>query len=76
MNLSRQLVEYISACFTGLWVKSHEHEDALIEIAGLCREHQWRLASWDIAQGLQIPGQNTEADAGGGADPPGPHRFV
>ena len=57
MSLSQQLAEYISACFTGLWVQSHEHEDALAEIAQLCRDQNWRLAVWDIAQGLQIPGR-------------------
>lgn len=33
MQLASRLAEYISACFTGLWVQSHEHEDALTEIA-------------------------------------------
>jgi len=55
MNLRTQLAEYIAACFTGLWIASHEHEDALREIAGLCREHDWRLAHWNIDQGLQLP---------------------
>lgn len=64
MPLSRQLSEYISACFTGLWIQSHEHEDALAEIAQLCRDENWRLAAWDIDQGLQLPSQNGEADAG------------
>lgn len=64
MTLSQQLTEYISACFTGLWIQSHEHEDALAEIAQLCRSENWRLAVWDIDQGLQLPGQNGEADAG------------
>ena len=59
MSLSRCLSEYISACFTGLWIQSHEHDDALTEIAHLCRERQWRLATWDVAQGLQLPGQAT-----------------
>ena len=70
MPLAQQLAEYISACFTGLWIESHEHEDALREIARLCRERNWRLATWDIEQGLQIPGQNNSqtADAGG-SDP-------
>ena len=36
--LAQTLGEYIAACFTGLWVQSFEHEDALQEIAGLCRE--------------------------------------
>ena len=68
MTLSQRLCEYISACFTGLWVQSHEHQDALLEIAQLCREHDWRLASWDIDQGLKIPGGEQPPD-GGGNDP-------
>ena len=62
MLLSQQLAEYVSACFTGLWVQSHEHEDALAEIAQLCRQEQWRLATWDIEQGLQTPGQADDVD--------------
>ena len=67
MPLASELREYISGCFTGIWIQSHEHEDALTEIAQLCRQEEWRLATWDIETGLNIPGQeNTEA---GGADP-------
>ncbi len=70
MSLSTRLSEYISACFTGLWVQSHEHEDALTEIAGLCRDEGWRLAHWDIEQGLQIAGQSADAATeAGGSDP-------
>ena len=67
MTLSTQLAEYISAAFTGLWIQSHEHDDALAEIAKLCHENNWRLAVWDIACGLQLPGQNNDqaTDAGG-----------
>jgi hypothetical protein len=64
MQLTQRLTEYISACFTGLWIQSHEHDDALAEMAKLCRDQNWRLAFWDIASGLQIPGNST-ADAGG-----------
>ena len=70
MTLSQQLAEYISACFTGLWIESHEHEDALAEIAQLCRDENWRLAVWDIAQGLQIPGNTDNADTNAGAADP------
>ena len=66
MSLSEGLREYITACFTGLWIESHEHPDALTEIAGLCRDENWRLAVWDIDQGLQIPGQETPE---AGSDP-------
>ena len=53
MPLAECLSEYIQACFSGIWVESHEHEDALAEIAQLCRRENWRLAVWDLEQGLQ-----------------------
>ena len=52
MTLSQRLAEYVRACFTGLWIESHEHEDALAEIAQLCRAENWRLATWDIDRGF------------------------
>jgi DNA replication protein DnaC len=58
MSLSQQLAEYISACFTGLRLQSHKHEDALREIAQTCRDQDWRLATWNVDQGLQIPGSD------------------
>ena len=70
MSLTKRLAEYISACFSALWLQSFEHEDALREIAQLCREQNWRLATWDIEQGLQIPGQaNGQPTDAGGSDP-------
>ena len=68
MTLSERLMEYVSACFTGLWIQSFEHEDALREIAQMCHDQDWKLAVWDVAQGLQIPGSEQPADAGG-SDP-------
>ena len=59
MSLANQLEEYIQACFTGIWITSHEHDDALMEIARLCRDRDWRMFSWDVEQGLQVPGQTT-----------------
>ena len=68
MSLTQRLAEYVSACFTGLWIQSFEHDDALREIAQMCRDHDWKLAVWDLAQGLQIPGSEQPVDAGG-SDP-------
>ena len=65
MSLSKTLAEYVSACFTGLWVQSHEHDDALREISQLCRDNQWQLTVWDIEQSLQVPGAEQPADTGG-----------
>ena len=67
--LSETLREYIAACFTGLWVQSHEHDDALLEIADLCRQENWKLATWDIDQGLNIPGHSDEDSNNGSNDP-------
>lgn len=67
MSLAENLQEHIAACFTGLWVQSAEHEDALAEVAGLCREQGWPLAVWDLEQGLQA--DDSDEGATGIADP-------
>jgi hypothetical protein len=41
MSLTQHLSEYIRACFTGIWIESHEHQDALVDIAKLCRQQEW-----------------------------------
>lgn len=64
MSLYERLAELVRACFSALWVESHEHEDALLEIAQLCRAENWCLASWDIEQGLRLAGQNQPVDTG------------
>ena len=66
MSLTERLGEYVRACFTGLWIESHEHQDAITAISQLCREEEWRLAIWDIEQGLRVSGAETES---GGSDP-------
>jgi hypothetical protein len=65
MTLSERLAEYVRAAFTGIWVQSQEHEDAIAEIARLCKQEKWSMAIWDIDRGLQIAGQ----DAPGSTDP-------
>jgi hypothetical protein len=62
MTLAERLSEYVRACFTGIWIESHEHHDALAEISQLCRAESWSLATWDIETGLAVAGQ---ADAAG-----------
>ncbi|MBB01547.1 AAA family ATPase [bacterium] len=66
MSLTERLEEYVRACFTGIWIESHEHQDALVAIAQLCRQEDWRLATWDIEQGLKVPGAESESS---GNDP-------
>lgn len=59
MSLSERLSELVRACFTGIWIESEEHDDALAEIARLCHAENWRWASWDIEQGLRMAGQGS-----------------
>ena len=61
MKLTNRLSEYVRACFTGIWIESHEHQDALTEIAQLCRDEQWSLATWDIESGLSVSGQSAQS---------------
>jgi len=64
MPLAQSLSEYIRDCFTGIWIESREHQDALSEIAGLCRREQWRLVTWDIDRGLDVGGHEPTNTAG------------
>ena len=57
MTLGERLSEYVRAAFSGIWVQSHEHDDALLEMGQLARENGWTLISWDIDRGLGINGQ-------------------
>jgi hypothetical protein len=66
MSLSQRLAEYVAAAFAGIWIQSHEHADALTEIAKLCRDRKWAFAAWDVDRGLQVAGQTA---AGGATDP-------
>lgn len=57
MSLTDKLREYITAAFSGIWVHSYEHEDARLEVAQLCRNEKWSMATWDVDRGLQVPGR-------------------
>jgi hypothetical protein len=48
MTLSKQLSEFISACFTGPWIQSHEQDDALAEIVRRCRSQDGRMDVCEI----------------------------
>ena len=43
MSLAERFTEYVRACFTGLWVQSFEHDDAI-------------AASWNPAQVVEPVG--------------------
>ncbi|TWU44445.1 ATP-dependent zinc metalloprotease FtsH 4 [Rubripirellula tenax] len=55
MKLIQRMNELIRACFAGIWIQSHEHLDAIAELSSMCRDEDWRLAVWDVDQGLRHP---------------------
>lgn len=55
MPLSETLTDYIRAAFTGLWIQTQEPDEAEAEIIRLAAEQSWRVACWDVAQGLRLP---------------------
>ncbi|MCC6417007.1 MAG: AAA family ATPase [Gemmataceae bacterium] len=68
MNLTEQLTDYVRAAFSGLYLVTHEPDEAEREIAALARAHNWKLACWDIAAGLRFPNapRNAPTDVGAG----------
>ena len=63
MTLAERLRELVRAAFSGIYVHSFEHQDAIAEIAGLCRQEGWSLATWDVDRGLALAGPATDATA-------------
>ena len=72
MTLAESLSEYVRACFTGLWVRTHEPDDAVAEVAALCRREGWALATWDVDRGLALAGTSADAAPAGPAGPAAP----
>jgi hypothetical protein len=54
-TLSTHLHELVSACFTGLWIQTHEPQEAIRELTSLCRNEGWRLGTWDCDRGMTFP---------------------
>jgi hypothetical protein len=57
MNLTEQLTDYVHAAFSGLWVVTHEPDEAEREITELAHSRGWKLAAWDMAAGLRLPAE-------------------
>ena len=70
MSLTERLAEHVRACFSGLWIQSFEHEDALLDISHLCHAQGWQLAIWDVDRGLHTGGgAEDDESAAAGSDP-------
>lgn len=56
MTLASRMNELIRAGFSGIWISSHEHQDAIADLAAMAREEGWQLATWNIERGLHAVG--------------------
>ena len=63
MTLATSLRDHVRACCSGIWIQSHEHEDAVADMSRICAEEQWQLATWDVERGLQLRGHEAEESA-------------
>lgn len=70
MKLTDQLTDYVRAAFTGLWIQTHESDEAEREIIQHARQQHWKLAVWDIANGLRLPSNPNSAQPDSGANDP------
>lgn len=64
MKLTDHLAEYVRACFTAIWIETHEQQEAILAISQLCQNEGWQTASWNIDQGLKVKGGNTDLSGG------------
>ena len=60
MTLAERLQELVRAAFSGIYIVSFEHQDAILEIGRLCHQQGWSLATWDIDNGLALAGRNDD----------------
>ena len=58
VNLTAALTDYINAAFAGIWVETREADEAEREIIRHAQQKKWRIAVWDVANGLRLPGSN------------------
>lgn len=59
MNLTTHLWELVRAGFPGIWIQSHEPEDAIAEITRLASSQSLGLLRWNLEHGLVQAGPTT-----------------
>lgn len=65
MKLKDRIRQAVAAGCGGIWVRSHEHEDAIKDIVDVAKRQGWLVLTWDYDKGLIAPGtpQNTGSSA-------------
>lgn len=50
--LQTRLTEYVDACFTGIYVQTHEFDEAIREIREIAPDNKWDVLTFDMDRGL------------------------
>lgn len=53
-TLAARITELVQACFSGLYIESHEPYEAIRDLTQLARSESWRLGIWDCDSGLMF----------------------
>ncbi|WP_459556840.1 AAA family ATPase [Lacunimicrobium album] len=61
-SLIEILPDYIRAAFSGLWIVTHEPDEAERDIFELVNREDWRSIAWDVARGLRGESSLPRAD--------------
>jgi hypothetical protein len=60
-TLIARITELVHACFTGLYIETHEPEEAVRDLTQLAHRESWRLGIWDCDAGLKVPCEEVPA---------------
>ena len=69
MKLTDELTDFINAAYSGIWIHTFEPDEAEREILQHARQKKWKVAVWDVANGLRLPGTNGTNIEASGSDP-------
>jgi hypothetical protein len=53
--LTSHIRELTRACFSGIWITTHEPTEPIRDLTTLCRAESWRLGTWDCDGGMTFP---------------------
>jgi len=69
MKLADQLTTYVNAAYSGIWLTTQEPDEAEREIIQLARNKKWKIAVWDVANGLRLASSSSPTSDAGAGDP-------
>jgi len=58
--LKDRIAELVCAAFSGIWIVTHEPDEAIRELQELAQARNWTLTTWSISEGFKQAGQPVE----------------